>query len=889
MKRSSLLRSAAFILLALWTTPAHSADTCANPQKLYCGGTGGNLSTMTALHCVRMNAAGTHLEDAGDECGTPFPVWDENTPLATKAAINFLGDGVECVAGTSSYDCTIDAAAGPTGPTGSTGPTGPTGSVGATGATGATGSTGATGPTGPTGATGSAGATGATGTSSFDEVQDEATPLTHRQIINFIGSSITCVDDAGNVRTNCTLTDDDAPECADLPAYTGDVTSAGGTCALSVVETELAALKGLTSAADSFPYFTGSGTANLLVIGSAVRTFLNSATSSNLRAALSDELGTGAALFDGATPTSFVLTNATGLPINGGTTGILELARGGTNADLSATGGTSQVLKQASAGAAVTVGQLAFSDISGSITDAQVPNNITVDLATTVTTNANLTGPITSVGNATSVASQTGTGSQFVMSASPTLTGTAHFASADFSSLTAGRMVFTGTAGLLDDDATVRWDDANKRLNIGSGTFGANESAVVNILDTAAPLLVERDQNSAVSAVGNFRNVNTSAAPLAALNYFGFLDSAPTARNAAYAGGVLTARTSGTVTGKYVIGTNNGTAATVTERAAFDHVGLTMPSGETITIGSVVMTPPAATGTLATLAGSEALSNKTYAGSTAALTGLVTASSLNATLSGTQFALPSEAVAMFTNRANSTDNAIVGINSGATGYAILDLYRGGTKGGGVYSAGANSVFLASDTANLGTKFVAGIGGDSFVMYDDAQNRALWIKGSSLGSVIEQFGKTSIYNNIDTVSNGVPAIYGEANITARTSAITAGALYTPPTAGMYRVSFAITLTTAAAGVGSSSILGAGVNLNYTSGDGATAKVQNVPMETPGITTATVDIGTATNTVGDTLVGFITVYSSNAAITYDVGYTSVGTTAMQYATRVRVERL
>lgn len=40
------------------------------------------------------------------------------------------------------------------------------------------------------------------------------------------------------------------------------------------------------------------------------------------------------------------------------------LAYGGTNADLSATGGTSQVLKQTSAGAAVTVAQLAASDLS---------------------------------------------------------------------------------------------------------------------------------------------------------------------------------------------------------------------------------------------------------------------------------------------------------------------------------------------------------------------------------------------------------------------------------------------------------------------------------------------------------------------------------------------
>lgn len=42
--------------------------------------------------------------------------------------------------------------------------------------------------------------------------------------------------------------------------------------------------------------------------------------------------------------------------------------------------------------------------------------------AGTVTTNANLTGPITSSGNTTAVASQTGTGSVFVMQASPTLT-----------------------------------------------------------------------------------------------------------------------------------------------------------------------------------------------------------------------------------------------------------------------------------------------------------------------------------------------------------------------------------------------------------------------------------------------------------------------------------
>lgn len=58
-----------------------------------------------------------------------------------------------------------------------------------------------------------------------------------------------------------------------------------------------------------------------------------------------------------------------------GWTGTLSLTRGGTGANLSATGGTSQVLKQTSAGAAITVGQLAFSDISGTISSSQLAGN----------------------------------------------------------------------------------------------------------------------------------------------------------------------------------------------------------------------------------------------------------------------------------------------------------------------------------------------------------------------------------------------------------------------------------------------------------------------------------------------------------------------------------
>jgi hypothetical protein len=56
------------------------------------------------------------------------------------------------------------------------------------------------------------------------------------------------------------------------------------------------------------------------------------------------------------------------------TSGLLALAQGGTGADLSATGGASQVLKQTTLGGTITVGQLAFSDISGTAAASQLPN-----------------------------------------------------------------------------------------------------------------------------------------------------------------------------------------------------------------------------------------------------------------------------------------------------------------------------------------------------------------------------------------------------------------------------------------------------------------------------------------------------------------------------------
>jgi len=94
------------------------------------------------------------------------------------------------------------------------------------------------------------------------------------------------------------------------------------------------------------------------------------------------------------------------------------------------------------------------------------------DFPVTVTTNANLTGPITSVGNATSIASQTGTGSKFVVDTSPTLVTPNIGAATGTSLVLSGDLTVNGTTTTISS-TTLSVADKNIELAQGSITDAA--------------------------------------------------------------------------------------------------------------------------------------------------------------------------------------------------------------------------------------------------------------------------------------------------------------------------------------------------------------------------------------------------------------------------------
>jgi len=368
--------------------------------------------------------------------------------------------------------------------------------------------------------------------SAYATVRDEGTALAQRTTLNLTGAGVTCVDNSGASRTDCDipgggggggLASTDIDTSAELRTIVTDET---GTGALVFGTSPTLTTPNIGSATGSISGNAGTATAlaangaNCSSGNAPLGVDASGAVESCFDVATQAELNTHAAL-TGTSAHGAVATNTASQIVTRDSSG--NFAAGTITAALTGNASTATALAAngancsgnnfalgVDASGAGECAQPAFSNLSGSATDAQIPNNITVDLATTVTTNANLTGPVTSSGNATSIANDA-------------ITLGTHTTGNYVSSATASQgLLLTGTEGgslgLIDCAANeiLKRNAGDTAWECAADSTGGSPSfdTIASGTNTGAAMVVGTGASLAVSGSGTI--AATTAAALAA-------------------------------------------------------------------------------------------------------------------------------------------------------------------------------------------------------------------------------------------------------------------------------------------------------------------------------------------------------------------------------------
>ncbi len=210
-----------------------------------------------------------------------------------------------------------------------------------------------------------------------------------------------------------------------------------------------------------------------------------------------------------------------------GWAGKLGLARGGTNADLSATGGASQVVRQSSAGAAFTVSQLAAADLSNGTTGTgavalasnpaflgspTAPTQSVTDNSTKIASTAYVTTAVANAIAAVNPAAAVQAATAAILPNTPTyLNGVAGIGATITAGVTNVALVVDGYTALLGDRLLVKNES-------GGGGLGASRNGVYTVTTVAALAVawvltraLDFDQPSNINNTGAIPVVNGTA------------------------------------------------------------------------------------------------------------------------------------------------------------------------------------------------------------------------------------------------------------------------------------------------------------------------------------------------------------------------------------------